>query len=305
MLQLNNPNQALTVRRTIQGRYYRHQATIKSAFLDPNWDRSVPIWPGMAMMRTTGLAYAETAQSFATYTTTVAAGSNGLNVDTFTGTETLLVADTNNLFQTGGTVSVVTSSGTATLAYSGVADGNTLTGVSLMAGSGTLATGAVVSQAADIVSPVTTTQTGFPTGGEGAYTLLNGVGEPGGLCNNYIGGDGIDELMMSGMDSLGVWVLDPDAEVEILAPAFDAVNFSWQTLQSFNGTDVLVYGRTANLTGSAVAGLNGNGGPLGTYGIQGQLVPSTDANASVQPVGRLLAVNGAQSITLGGLMVRV
>lgn len=222
MIQLNSPQQAF-LHRTIRGRYFRHQATIKSAFLDVNWNRSVPIWPGMAMMRTAGTAYPENAQS-------LTAGDN--------------------------------------------------------------------------VTPVTSAQTGFTSGAEGAYTLLNGVGLPAGLCNNYIGGDGIDELEYSGVDGLGVWVLGPDAEVEVLAPAFDAFTFAWQTLYPSNGTDLLVYGRTANLASTGVAGLNGSGGPLGTYGLQGQLVPSTDVNASAVPIARLISVNSATSITVGGLIVR-
>jgi hypothetical protein len=222
MIQLNNPNQVF-LHRTIRGKYYRHQATIKSAFLDVNWNRSVPIWPGMAMMRTSGVAYPENATSYT---------------------------------------------------------------------------------AGDIVTPVTQAQNGVPAGAESAYTLLNGVGLPDGLCANYIGGDGIDELATTGIDALGIWVLDADAEVEILAPAFDAFTFSWQSLAPTNGTDLLIYGRTANLTGSAVAGLTGNSGPLGTYGLQGQLVPSTDTSASTQPIARLISVNSATSITIGGLHVR-
>jgi hypothetical protein len=222
MILLNNPNQVF-LHRTIKGKYYRHQATVKTGFLDVNWNRSVPIWPGMAMMRTSGVAYPENAQSFT---------------------------------------------------------------------------------AGDIVTPVTQAQNGFPSGAESAYTLLNNVGVPAGLCANYIGGDGIDELDSVGVDGLGIWTLNPDAEVEILAPAFDAVTFSWQSLSPTNGTDLLIYARTANLTGGALAGLSGQGGPLGTYGLQGQLVPSTDVNVSVQPVARLISVNSATSITIGGLAPR-
>jgi hypothetical protein len=222
MLLLNNASQAW-LKRTFRMKYGFNQATPKSAFLDPAWDRSVPIWPGMAMMRTSGVGYAENAQSFA---------------------------------------------------------------------------------AGDVVAPPSQDQTGFPSGAESSYTLLNGVGVPAGFCANYIGGDNIDELATSGINGLAVWVLGPDAEFEVLAPAFDAYSFNWSTADPGNGTDVLIYARTANLTGNALAGLNGSAGPLGTYGLRGQLVLGTDANASAQPIARLISVNSATSLTIGGLAVR-
>lgn len=42
------------IKRTIRPLYGWTQATPKSQFLDPAWDRSVKIWPGMVMMRTAG-----------------------------------------------------------------------------------------------------------------------------------------------------------------------------------------------------------------------------------------------------------
>lgn len=45
------------IKRTIRPLYGWSQATPKSCFLDPAWDRSVPIWPGMAMMRTGNQLY--------------------------------------------------------------------------------------------------------------------------------------------------------------------------------------------------------------------------------------------------------
>ena len=68
------------------------------------------------------------------------------------------------------------------------------------------------------------------------------------------------------------------------------------------GSDILVYGRTANL--SVSNGLNGLSGSLNTYGIQGQLVLSSDANASLQPVARLVRVNSNRTITIAGLFPR-
>jgi hypothetical protein len=198
------------IKRTIRVNYGWTQATPKSGFLDPNWNRSVPIWPGMVFMKTLGASgYTSPYQSYG-------ATSGGPN-----------------------------------------------------------------------------------------YTLINATGVPAGFVGNYIGGEGIDELLDVGLSALAIWVLDPDAEFEILAPAFDA-NLSWSELG--NGTDTLVYARTANLAGAV--GLNGLGGAIasgsytGTYGLQGQLVLASDANKSTQPVARLIAVNSNLSITIGGLAVR-
>ena len=178
------------IKRTIRPNYGWTQATPKSGFLDAAWDRSVPIWPGMAMMKTLG-----------------AGGPN--------------------------------------------------------------------------------------------FTLINGTGVVHGLCAHYIGGDGIDELTDAGINAMAVWVMDPDAEFEILAPAFDA-NLTWT--DAGTGVEQFVYARTANL--GVVNGLNGNGGPLGTNGLRGQLVTTTDANKSAQPVARLISVNSSTSITIGGLAAR-
>jgi hypothetical protein len=45
------------IKRTIRPLYGWTQATPKSCYLDPAWDRSSPIWPGMAMMKTAGEKY--------------------------------------------------------------------------------------------------------------------------------------------------------------------------------------------------------------------------------------------------------
>jgi hypothetical protein len=42
------------IHRTIRPLYGWTQATPKTQYLDPAWDRSVKSWPGMAMMRTAG-----------------------------------------------------------------------------------------------------------------------------------------------------------------------------------------------------------------------------------------------------------
>lgn len=155
------------IKRTIRPLYGWAQATPKSCFLDPAWDRSVPIFPGMAMARTSG--------------------EN--------------------------------------------------------------------------------------------YTLLATGMDPSGLCGLYIGGDGIDEVADAGVNVLAVWVLGPDAEFEILSPAFDAAA-SWA--DPGNGTDLLVH--------AAVSGAN-----------RGKLVPAGAANASTRPVARLLKVVSPTKIIVGGL----
>lgn len=45
------------IKRTIRPNYGWTQATPKSCFLDPAWDRSVDIYPGMVMSRTSGENY--------------------------------------------------------------------------------------------------------------------------------------------------------------------------------------------------------------------------------------------------------
>ncbi len=45
------------IKRTIRPLYGWTQSTPKSCFLDPAWDRSVNIWPGMVMMNTAGENY--------------------------------------------------------------------------------------------------------------------------------------------------------------------------------------------------------------------------------------------------------
>lgn len=155
------------IKRTLRILYGWTQATPKSCFLDPAWNRSVPIYPGMVMMRTLG----------------------------------------------------------------------------------------------------------------DNYTLINGTGAPAGLCGLYIGGDGIDEVLDQGVNALAVWVMDSDAEFEVLAPAFDTAA-TW--VDPGDGTVALVYAQTA--------GAN-----------RGKLVPAGAAGASAAPVARLLKVNSTTKITIGGL----
>lgn len=155
------------IKRTIRPLYGWTQATPKSCYLDPAWDRSTPIWPGMVMTK-------------------------------------------------------------------GVGDTVTLVG----------ATGNI----------------------------------PYGLAALYVGGDGIDEPLDVGVNAFAVWVLTPDAEFEILAPAFDTA----LTYTDTAGGETLLHAQT---TGAS----------------KGKLVPAGTANATTQPVARLLKVNSATKITIGGV----
>lgn len=116
------------------------------------------------------------------------------------------------------------------------------------------------------------------TSGENV-TLVGPSMIPYGLSALYVGGDGIDEPLDSGINAMAVWVLTPDAEFEVLAPAFDTT-LSW--VDPGDGTEVLVHVQT---TGAS----------------RGKLVPAGTANASSQPVARLLKVNSATKITIGGV----
>lgn len=108
---------------------------------------------------------------------------------------------------------------------------------------------------------------------------INATGVPYGLGALYVGGDGIDEVLDAGINAFAVWVFGPDAEAEILAPAFDT-SVAW--VEAGDGTEVLVHAQTA--------GAN-----------RGKLVPAGTVGASAQPVARLLKVNSATKITIGGL----
>ena len=114
------------------------------------------------------------------------------------------------------------------------------------------------------------------------YTLINGTGVPAGLCGLYIGGDGVDEVRDQGVNALAVWVMEPGAEFEILAPAFDA---SLTYTDPGNGTELMIHAST-------------------TGANRGKLVPVGAPNASAAPVARLIKVNSANKITIGGLSGR-
>jgi hypothetical protein len=107
-----------------------------------------------------------------TQISTVAAGDNGTALSALAGT---LDVASSTAFTSSGQVSVVTSSGTAVLAYTGTGAG-TLTGVTLVSGTSTwtLATGNTV-----------TLTTAFGTGGVGFGSGGNGgIGKNAGTANN-------------------------------------------------------------------------------------------------------------------------
>jgi hypothetical protein len=164
------------IKRTIRPLYGWTQATPQSVFLDPSWDRSTPIYPGMVMTKTVG----------------------------------------------------------------------------------------------DMV-----TLAGAGSGAGGVGTAAQNV--PFGLCANYIGGDGIDELLDVGMNVMACWVLTPDAQFEILAPAFDTTA-TWT--DAGDGTEVLLY---ASATSTK-------------YGKLTNAQPG-----SMPAVARLVKVNSATKITIAGV----
>lgn len=209
------------IKRTIRPLYVWTQATPKPCFLDPNWTRSVPIWPGMGFVRTGG-------------DLVTLAGSNAAQMN-----------------------SAYTMAGTA-----GTANNGSYTG-------GTTALGSI---------PI--------------YGL-------GGL---YVGGDGIDELLYAGINAFAVWVLGPDAEFEILAPAFDPTS-TWidPAPATFGGSPV--YGSGSALIGVALQNASGANDTthLGTGTLQGQLVPWAASTSISAPVARLLKINSSTKLTIGGL----
>lgn len=115
------------------------------------------------------------------------------------------------------------------------------------------------------------------------YSLIDGTGVPAGLSALWIAPVyGVDELIETGIDQLAVWVLGPDSEFEVLAPAFDdSLTFT----DPADGTDLLIHASTA--------GAN-----------RGKLVPAGSPNASASPVARLIRVVSAKKIIVGGLLPR-
>lgn len=115
-------------------------------------------------------------------------------------------------------------------------------------------------------------------------TVANQV--PYGLGALYVGGDGIDEPLDAGINAFAVWVLGPDSEFEVLAPAFDNTQ-AWT--EAGDGTETLIYGAAAG-TGQGKLALATNGSVVTTL--------------SAQPVARLIKVNSPTKITIGGLRAK-
>lgn len=114
-------------------------------------------------------------------------------------------------------------------------------------------------------------------------TLVDGTGDPYGLAAFFMAPVlGIDEITEQGINAVAVWKLGPDAEFEILAPAFDSTA-TWT--EPTNGTTLLVHAVT---TGSK----------------RGQLCPAGATNASTKPIARLIKINSSTKITVGGLQAR-
>jgi hypothetical protein len=193
------------IKRTIRPLFAWTQATPKPVFLDPNWTRAVPIWPGMGFMRTGG--------------------------------DLVTLAGANSAQMNGATMQ-----GTAGASNNG--------------------------------STYATANQTLPIYGLGAL---------------YVGGDGIDELLYAGINAFAVWVLTPDAEFEILAPAFDPASV-WADPTDGSGAVLL-----------GVATQTGTGTGLTASTLQGQLVPWLSSTSISAPVARLLKVNSSTKITIGGL----
>jgi len=115
-------------------------------------------------------------------------------------------------------------------------------------------------------------------------TVINATGVPYGLADLFEAPTlGITEVTNQGINAFAVWVLAPDAEFQVLAPAFDST-VAWT--DPGDGTIVLV---SAYVSGAK----------------RGQLCPAGTALAAAVPIARLVAVNSASSITVAGLQGRV
>lgn len=118
-------------------------------------------------------------------------------------------------------------------------------------------------------------------------TLLNGTGVPLGHAGFFEAPKiGMTMVTNQGVNAAVCWVLGPDAQFEVLAPAFDTA-VPW--VDPGNGTFQLITAYTS--------------GPK-----RGQLCPvgTTDAtnNPSTTSIARLISVVSAQKIIIGGLQGR-
>lgn len=115
-------------------------------------------------------------------------------------------------------------------------------------------------------------------------TLLNATGIPWGLSAFFEAPVlGITEITNQGVNAVAVWVLGPDSEFEVLAPAFDTAA-TWT--DPGDGTIVLVSAYTSTAK-------------------RGQLCPAGTANSATVPIARLVAISSATKIVIAGLTGRV
>jgi len=120
------------------------------------------------------------------------------------------------------------------------------------------------------------------SGASEVVTLLDGTGTPFGLFGLYIAPTyGIDEVADQGVNSVPVWVLSPDAEFEVDAPAFDS-SATW-TFPT-NGTDLLVHAYTGASSTDA-----------------GVLCPAGATGASAKPVARAVRRPSTNTLVIRGL----
>lgn len=121
------------------------------------------------------------------------------------------------------------------------------------------------------------------TAGQNVTVIGDAADAPLGLFGLYIGGDDIDEVKDQGVNSVAVWVLGPDAQFEILAPAFD--------------TDATYDDEGETLLHAWVAGAD-----------QGKLAPAGSTKAghtlSAEPVARLVEVVSDSVIIVAGLRLK-
>lgn len=159
--------------------------------------------------------------------TTVAAASNGVDVSSLTGAQTLSVASTADFAPTGS-LTVATSDGTATISYSGVS-GSTFTGCARTSGTGIISTGAAASAqsaATDVV-----------VSGDGtsltALTPAHPTGTPSILVTNVGGGTA---------SATGLYTFNAAAAPTVTAVSASTTTNGVASGSSLGGTQVTISG---------------------------------------------------------------
>lgn len=99
---------------------------------------------------------------------------------------------------------------------------------------------------------------------------------------------GITEIGDQGVNAAAAWVLGPDAEFQILAPAFDVAPNGGSWTDAGTSAPVLVFAYTAGAK-------QGQLHPAGTTTTGGNTVGTV-------AIGRVLSVDSATQITIGGLV---